>query len=174
MASLLPPNRTVYERDIESVLARVSDVDVPINQIWHASTCPVALLPWLAWSLSVDEWDSDWSEAQQREAISSSIAMHRSKGTAGAVKNAIAALGYQVEVSEWFDTNGGPYSFIIYVDNENTPTSPQVEAAIRRVVAQSKNVRSHLLGIVMLSVTPPHTHILSTTIIGEEVTIYPE
>ncbi|GHK16942.1 hypothetical protein ECZU03_07310 [Escherichia coli] len=30
---------------------------VPLRTLWNWRTCPVKLLPYLAWALSVDRWD---------------------------------------------------------------------------------------------------------------------
>jgi hypothetical protein len=51
-------------------------------------------LPWLAWALSVDEWDETWTEAQKRETVAASYAVHSKKGTPYAVRHALEALGY--------------------------------------------------------------------------------
>jgi len=69
-------------------------VPVPNATLWTPATCPAALLPWLAWALSVDEWDGTWPEERQRAVIAASVAVHRRKGTRGAVVAALAAAGY--------------------------------------------------------------------------------
>jgi phage tail P2-like protein len=94
MNSLLPPNATPQEAAIEAATARIGEVPVPNATLWNPATCPAALLPWLAWALSVDEWDGTWPEARQREVIAASVAVHRRKGTRGAVVAALAAAGY--------------------------------------------------------------------------------
>ena len=53
MSDLLPPNRTKLEQALERATARLGAVPVPIKDLWNPWRCPVALLPWLAWSLSV-------------------------------------------------------------------------------------------------------------------------
>ena len=58
--SLLPPHRSELELAIEAVQARLGDVTVPVAKLWDAAQCPEALLPWLAWALSVDTWDTLW------------------------------------------------------------------------------------------------------------------
>lgn len=69
-------------------------IETPITTLWNADTCPVAFLPWLAWALSVEIWDSGWSEDAKRGVIRESIAVHRQKGTVASVKRALAAAGY--------------------------------------------------------------------------------
>jgi phage tail P2-like protein len=36
--------------------------------LWNPQTCPLAALPWLAWTLSIDKWDTDWTEERKRTA----------------------------------------------------------------------------------------------------------
>lgn len=93
-ASLLPQNTTELERAFEQTSARVADVPVPLRPLWDADDCPDALLPWLAWSLSVDDWSSDWAIGTQREVIRQSVNVHRRKGTIGAIRRALIAAGY--------------------------------------------------------------------------------
>jgi phage tail P2-like protein len=92
--SILPPNATASERGIEAATERAFDLPVPNGQLWDAATCPAALLPWLAFALSVDEWDAGWTVETKRRVIAASVAIHRRKGTIGAVKAAIATAGY--------------------------------------------------------------------------------
>ena len=92
--SLLPYNSTPYERSMEGAVSRISNVPVPIRSMWNPQTCPVALLPWLAWALRVNEWDSSWTEATQRSVIASSASVHRVKGTVASIVSALAAAGY--------------------------------------------------------------------------------
>ena len=66
MNDLLPPSATKQERALALATSRVSDVPLPIRTLWNPDTCPLELLPWLAWALSVDTWDPNWSESIKR------------------------------------------------------------------------------------------------------------
>ena len=92
--SLLPPNSTKLERALEQVAAKALDLPVIIKQLHNPDTCPTALLPWLAWSLSVDEWDNDWSEEHQRQTIRDSRQIHREKGTRASIRRILASVGF--------------------------------------------------------------------------------
>lgn len=93
--SLLPFNATSQEKSIEAAATpRISAIPVPVRDVWNPQTCPVALLPWLAWALSVTEWDSSWPEQTKRAVIATSIAVNRIKGTVASVEQALAAAGY--------------------------------------------------------------------------------
>lgn len=172
--SLLPPNATDLELAVEKVLSRPDQIPILIDTLWNPADAPENTLPWLAWALSVDEWSSGWSVETKRRVIASSVETHRSKGTLEAMKTALAALGYSIRITEWFEANPPmpPYTFAIYVDNENE-LSADIDESIRRIVYATKPARSHLSGVVLMTVTVPHNHILSTTLVGDVVTIYP-
>lgn len=114
VATLLPPNSTPAERALEQATARIGAVPVPIATLWNPDTCPIAILPWLAWALSVDNWDSGWSETSKRASLREAISIHRVKGTIGSVKRALAAAGYgDAEVVERFgwERHDGTYNY---------------------------------------------------------------
>ncbi|SNR22851.1 phage tail protein I [Paracoccus sediminis] len=91
---LLPPNSTALERAASIAMSRLAEIDTPANLMWDPDTIPLAYLPWLAWALSVDDWDPDWPEARRREVVRRSFDLHRIKGTQTSVKQALAMQGY--------------------------------------------------------------------------------
>ncbi|WP_240332504.1 phage tail protein I [Pseudomonas aeruginosa] len=60
---LLPRNATELEQLAAQALADIQRVPIPLRTLWNPSTCPVPLLPYLAWAFSVDRWDSKWPES---------------------------------------------------------------------------------------------------------------
>lgn len=158
--SLLPPNATDLERKLEQVSARIDDIPIPIPQLWNPLTCPVNHLPWLAWQVSVDEWDSNWSEQTKRNVIAKSIDVHRHKGTPGAIKQALQSMGYKdvqiIEPKRWKHngqflrdgsiTHGTEMhwaEFDVHLNAGENP-APEVAAKINRSIQNYKPVRSHL------------------------------
>ena len=148
--SLLPLNATSSECALEQVTERASDLPVPIQTLWDPQTCPENLLPWLAWALSVDAWDSDWPTFVKRKVIAESVVIHRRKGTVEAVRRAMAVLGVQVELREWFETDGPPHTFSVTAwasDNFREDDAPLLTAdyyrSLKRAVDTAKPVRSH-------------------------------
>jgi phage tail P2-like protein len=104
MSNLLPPNANAQEHALDDTLARLGTIPVEVVKTWNAQTCPSALLPWLAWALSIDEWDTTWTETQQRNMIAASYEIHSHKGTPYAIKRALWALGYdnvRIMEGEW-------------------------------------------------------------------------
>ena len=146
MAELLPPNASVLEKN----LAEVTAVNLPISLAdhWRPEHCPKALLPWLAWTLAVDHWDSDWSEAIQRQTIADSIIVHRQKGTVAAIERVLQTLGVHAELEEWFDYNGEPYTFqltawIDFTTPERLFLCPATYRQLHQTIDHVKPIRSH-------------------------------
>lgn len=90
--SLLPPNSTALERAFESVTA---NEQIPAaNTLWNAATCPPEFLPWLAWSIGVETWDTTWTVEQKRCALQTQMQISLHRGTVWAVREALRSIGY--------------------------------------------------------------------------------
>ncbi|CAE7405611.1 J [Symbiodinium microadriaticum] len=156
-ADLTQPAAEIIVSDNEAAFcnaatARLGAVPVPIKWLWHVDLCPPELLPWLAWALSVDEWDPAWSDDQKREVIAASAAIHRIKGTRAAVERALATLGVTVTLEEWWEQNpqGPAHTFDLFIDAtgaQQDPDAPVLDADFyaltRRLTDATKPVRSH-------------------------------
>lgn len=165
--SLLPPNATPQEIAIAEAASAIKSVPVTSRELWDADKCPAAVLPWLAWSLSVDDWRADWSEAEKRGAIKQAVEMHRRKGTVGAIKRAFHALGYEVEVN---DKTGTPYIFRVLVDvSKNGIQDAAFFERAERTANAYKNARSHLGGIDALLTSRGNLVSSCVAITGETV-----
>lgn len=173
---LLPPNATPQELALEGATSRVVAVPSPVRDVWDADAAPDALLPWLAWAYSVDEWDAGWSPAQRREAIRRSVEVHRYKGTIGAVRTALAALGFDVVIQEWFNQSpvADPYTFTISLTTSQTGVNAAAIARILSVVNSTKNLRSHLTKIRPTVVSRSEVYTAGAPGIGTDVTVKPE
>lgn len=93
MSGLLPPNTTLLERHLEHIGKRIENVYFHVADLWNPSTCPVELLPWLAWGFSVDYWNPLASETSKRFAVANAFEVHRRKGTVQSVRLALESLG---------------------------------------------------------------------------------
>src|SRR5262245_34830361 len=111
--TILPPNNTALERDIESVFAeRLLALGAPNRDVTYPESCSVTILPWLAWEMHVDRWDDNWAEEIRRDLVKTSLLIHKQKGTIGALKEALTIFHVdKVTVQEWFDYGGTPYTF---------------------------------------------------------------
>lgn len=67
---LLPTGSSLLEVAAAKACAEIEKTPVSIRELWNPDTCPANLLPWLAWSFSVDRWDDKWPEATKRAVIS--------------------------------------------------------------------------------------------------------
>jgi len=148
MASLLPPNATALERGLEAATARMADLPVPLRDLVDPENCPLDLLPYLAWALSLDSWSSDWPEAVKRARVRRAIEIARSKGTAESVRAVVASFGGAVALREWWQTEppGDPYTFEIVVTltgQGGEPASAAFADAVVAEVRRTKPVRAH-------------------------------
>ncbi|SFD14052.1 phage tail protein I [Pseudoalteromonas denitrificans] len=158
--SLLPPNATGLEKNLDTACTRLGQIPVEIGKQWHPDTCPEHLLPWLAWALSVDEWDEHWSEHSKRAMLKQSVSIHKHKGTVGAVKRALKTLNIEFDFLEWFEEcedialapihSTQPHTFVFIAwANENPYTSnevflnPDLYDVLFRVINQVKPARAH-------------------------------
>ena len=175
--SLLPIS-TEIERVIESHLTLSANrfnskklIPKYIASQWDPYNCPVEMLPWLAWSLSVDNWQENWPEHVQRDVVANAVKVHKHKGTVGAVKRALASLHLKIEFFEWFEEvhdvylapyqSGEPNTFIFIAwANDELYTSRQIVLdqslydEIYRVTNQTKPQKAHfdfLVGVKMSS-----------------------
>lgn len=156
--SILPPNRTRAEEALERAIWITKPDLSPIYHLMSPETCPVEYLDWMAWALSVDEWRQDWPDAQKRKVLRMSLEIHRRKGTIGAVKLALASMGYgDAHVHEFrdeptFDSltmdSGAVFSepmrWFHYAITLEQPISAEMAASIKRRLDAVAPVRSVL------------------------------
>lgn len=171
--SLLPPNATEQELAIEAAMARLGDVPVPIRALWDVDACPVALLPWLAWAMSVDTWSAAWPEDRKRAVIASSFEVHKRKGTIGSVERAVAAVWGDARVLEWFDYAGDPYKFRVHLQVEIEGFDLSTWDEVEEVVEATKNARSHLETVAVFLTSRGHDRRAFAVIDGETTTVDP-
>lgn len=173
MSDLFPPNATPAERALSEAMARVGDVPVLVREVWNADTAPANVLPWLAWAFSVDDWDVNWTDQQKRAVIKKSIISQRIKGTIGAVRQQLSALGVEVEVIEWFSQipQGDPYTFTMTITTSQTPLDEDGIANIFKIVETNKNLRSHLTETKVVASSESEVFSAAITSIGTEISL---
>ena len=93
--SLLPRTSTQFEIDLEQTGFFVNrpPENFKFQWIWNPWLCPVDLLPWLAWSLDVDEFNHDWPAQRKREVIAAAPLINRKKGTIESMRRVIRSAG---------------------------------------------------------------------------------
>ena len=171
MSDLLPPSVTSQERALASTMARASTLPLPARDLWNPDTCPIELLPWLAWAFSLDDWDVTWTAAQQRAAVKASYGVHRHKGTIGSVKDALNALGLGVQVQEWFNQipAGAPYTYKLLLEVNQYGVSLAELDKIFDVVEHAKNLRSHMTSLDLTVASNATVYIGAVALSGNDM-----
>lgn len=151
--TVLPPNSTTLERALaDGDGAALAGVPVEIRDVWNPATCPAGLLPFLAWGVSIDLWNSEWTEAEKRAAIATAIEDQRRKGTPASLRSVIDRFDPLIEMVEWFEDRDtmDPHTFRLELPlAADTPVeySEALIAALVRDIAAVKPLRSHMLAV---------------------------
>ena len=146
MPTLLPPSASELERGLEAAMRIDLDITAA-DTLWNPATCPVDVLPFLAWAVAISHWDWEWTDAEKRAAIAAAIPFHFRKGTRGAVEEVLARFHPLLTVTEWWQTSpqGTPHTFEVRAPAEigaDFLTAETAEAIIRDVAA-AKPLRAH-------------------------------
>ena len=173
MSSLLPLSSTQLERAIEAAMAEKTEI--PLRTLFNPDTCPAHLLPWLAWTWSVDRWDTRWTEAVKRSAIRSAFYVHAHKGTIGALRRVVEPLGYLIEVLEWWETKpeGVPGTFALKVGVLDTGITEEAYLELERLIDDAKPVSRHMTGLAISLETQGAINIGVAVYEGDVIDVYP-
>ncbi|MCK4131022.1 phage tail protein I [Ralstonia pseudosolanacearum] len=174
-ATLLPPNATPLERRAAQAGGRIERVPVPLRDLWNPATCPAELLPFLAWSFSVDRWNPAWPLATKRAVTAAAYFVHRKKGTIGALRRAVEPLGFLIRVIEWWQTNppGPRGSFRLDVGVLQTGIDEAMYAELERLIDDAKPCSRPMLGL-QISIEARGTQATSAAAyLGDVLTVYP-
>lgn len=110
--SLLPDNRSVFERGLESAFNDLlADTASPYPQLLDGNKTAEHLLPHLAQERSVPEWNPNDPEHIKRQLVDRAWSVRRLSGTRAGIKLALDNLDYGSSVTPWFkmDTPQDPY-----------------------------------------------------------------
>lgn len=173
MRSLLPNNSTQLERAIEA--ASSDQTVIPLRSLYDPATCPVHLLPHLAWAWSVDRWDDRWTEVAKRNAIRSSFYIHSRKGTIGALRRVVEPLGYLLEVIEWWQAvpEGAPATFALKVGVLESGITEEMYQELTRLIDDAKPVSRHMTGLAISLETQGTINIGVAVYDGDVLDVYP-
>lgn len=174
-ARLLPANATELERLAAEALAQIERVPIPLRQLWNPDTCPVELLPYLAWAFSVDRWSGAWPESAKRAAIRAAYFIHAHKGTIGALRRVVEPLGYLIEVHEWWEEvpQGVPGTFRLLVGVLDTGITDEMYTELSWLIDDAKPLTRHLVGLAISLDLPGTEYIGAVLTSGDELDIYP-
>ncbi|WP_185843605.1 phage tail protein I [Pseudoalteromonas luteoviolacea] len=156
----------------------LNDTRLLISSLWNPFLCPAELLPWLAWSVSVDEWDEAWSEPLKRQVINDAFAVHQVKGTPYALQIALDSLNIKTEIREWWQGDNveelprGTVQVWALInsnldEHQQGMLTPQMLKRVRRIVESVKRGSIHIDVQLGLAFTEGlgSTGVASTTIL---------
>ncbi|HCX00649.1 MULTISPECIES: phage tail protein I [Pantoea] len=170
---LLPTGSSPLEVAAAEACADIEKMPVPLRQLWNAQTCPVALLPYLAWAWSVDRWDSGWNEATKRSVVAASEYVHRHKGTIGSLRRIVEPLGYLIRITEWWKTGEAPGTFRLDVGVLDTGITEAMYNELERLIADAKPCSRHLTGLSVNLDSSGTLPVAAASYSGDELTVYP-
>lgn len=173
--SLLPSGSTPLERAATEAMAEAVALKVPLRDLWSPDRCPLSLLPYLAWALSVDRWDQKWSEKTKRAVIKASFFVHKRKGTINAIRRAVEPLGYLIELIEWWQTApmGTPGTFALKLGVLETGITEEMYLEVERLIDDAKPVSRHLTGLAISLETQGNLNVGVSLYDGDVIDIYP-
>lgn len=149
--SLLPANAFPLENALDNAgAARFDAMPVPVGDVWSPARCPSQLLPWLAWGVSIDIWDTTWPEPTKRAAIGAAIEEQRRKGSRAAVRKALDRIDPLIGLTEWFEdpANLEPFTFRLDLPDRNTSAVDYDSATIAQLlrdISAVKPLRAHVI-----------------------------
>jgi phage tail P2-like protein len=149
-ASLVPSNHRHKERALAAALEPLRAIDpAAIETLWDAWRCPEAMLPLLAYALSVDFWDDAWPEVQKRQTIADSPDYHRRKGTRFAVEVAALSSGHPASIAEWWERvpEGRRGTASVHIEADLSEIASIIAAVRPRLYAAKPKSRAIYLGV---------------------------
>lgn len=139
--TLLPDNRTTFERSYEEgtkALVKSEDVLPVIND---PITTPSDLLPLMASERGVNDWFFSDTEAEKRTITAVSYSVHQTSGTNAGIIQALDAVDYTADITHWKQVEGGkPYTVYVLAWGNKNQTVNQERA--QRMIERLNHVKS--------------------------------
>ncbi len=172
--SLMATGSSVLEQRAAEACAVISDLSVPLRDLWNPWKCPVKFLPYLAWAFSVDRWEETWSETEKRQAVSDAFWIHQRKGTVAAVRRVIETLGYSMTLQEWWEVADPAGTFRLEVDLCDIGITEPMIYELERIIGDAKPVSRHISQLTLSASTKGVARVGVAIFDGEVTTVYPE
>ncbi|HBW7996086.1 TPA: phage tail protein I [Klebsiella pneumoniae] len=173
-SSLLPPGSSALERRLAEACSGISDLNVPLRDLWNPWKCPAKFLPYLAWAFSVDRWEENWTETAKRQAVSDAFWIHQRKGTVAAVKRVIEGLGYSMTLEEWWKVADPAGTFRLEIDLNHIGITEPMIYELERIIGDAKPVSRHISQLTLSANTTGPVIAGAVTVDGEVINVYPE
>lgn len=172
--SLMATGSSVLEQRAAEACAVISDLSVPLRDLWNPWKCPVKFLPYLAWAFSVDRWDDVWTEAEKRQAIADAFWMHQRKGTIAAVRRVIEDMGFSMALAEWWQVNDPAGTFRLEINVNDVGLSSKYLDELNRLISVTKPVSRHISQLAIATHVAGLIHAGAALYGGDIISIYPE
>lgn len=170
---LLPVGSSALEVAAAAACASLQKLPVPLRTLWDPQTCPVELLPYLAWAWSVDRWDQTWPEETRRSVVASSQFIHRRKGTIAAIRRVVEPLGYLINIHEWWQTGEPPGTFRLDIGVVENGITEEMYNELERLISDAKPCSRHLIGLAIQLDVNGRLPVAAACYSGDELTVYP-
>ncbi|HIH9923345.1 TPA: phage tail protein I [Klebsiella pneumoniae] len=164
---------SVLEQRAAEACAVISDLSVPLRDLWNPWRCPVKFLPYLAWAFSVDSWEENWSETEKRQAVSEAFWIHQRKGTVAAVRRVIETLGYSMTLQEWWEVADPAGTFRLEIDLNDIGITETMIKELERIIGDAKPVSRHISQLTLSASVYGAAYIGVGIVDGETITVYP-
>lgn len=148
LKELLPSNLTSDEVDalsfaINAATAKVCAAADTIRIIALIDEAPEEIIDYLAVEFNSQYYDQSLDLEVKRNVVKNTLARYAKVGTVGIIKDYLASLGEDVEILEWYDYEGEPYHFSIYVTmSPDSEVTEELIAETKDKINNLKNLRS--------------------------------
>jgi len=105
------------------------------------------ILSELAWQFAIDNWREDLEREVKIKLIKEAYWAHSKKGTKKIIEENLKKLNYPIQLSEWFEFNGQPFTFKVTTTKINT--SVHWVDDLLEIINKYKNCRSILESICL-------------------------
>ena len=110
----------------------------------------------LAAELRTQYYDTSFPVEKKRELVKNTLLWHQRAGTAGAVSDLVKKVyGEDAVISEWYEYNGAPYTFMVSARDRLNPESINL---FNDILKNAKNIRSTLAVVGVSRDAEYHLH----------------
>ncbi len=172
--SLMATGSSVLEQRAAEACAVISDLSVPLRDLWDPWKCPAKFLPYLAWAFSVDRWEETWSETAKRQAVSDAFWIHQRKGTVATVRRVIEDMGYSMTIAEWWEVADPAGTFRLEVDLNDIGITESMIKELERIIECTKPVSRHVSQLNVSASLKGDISTGTSLYCGEIISVYPD
>lgn len=150
--------------------AKLSKLEIIYTRIDELSE---DVLDILAYDFHVDWYDYSFTIEQKRRILKNSVKVHKRLGTKYAVETALGDIFPGTKIKEWFEYNGNPYTFCVFIDVSESGLTEKKQKSVLERIKFYKNLRSHLDSIKYTLEKRAELNVCAYSVIGSSVEVYP-